>query len=373
MFSLPASAWLSAVKTAARAVIPKPVVPALENVRFDVRDGWLSLTASDSETTVTVRRELSSCSYEGSFLVPAAYAVSPFAGLALRRIEFRPFDGRLDVSWEGGSVSLPTLPADDWPETFVKEGREESGVVDIPSLKEGLDLVDYACAKDEVRQVLCGVNLEFRGAGLDLVATDAHRLAVASVPKASSPRAFTILLPRRTAAVLKPLLGGDGEVAVRRYDKYATFSLEDKGVFVSGRLLEGTFPNWRSVVPSSRAMSARVYRTDLLDVWKRIDACVGPDGVLRLEFGRTRLELSGRDLGFNVSGQEVVSCSDGPERFVIGLRSKLFQSVIENLPGMRALIEFSDPKMNVVFRDADEDAEKVHVLALLTPMMLTNE
>lgn len=368
-FTIQASAYLAAARTAASAIIPKPVVPSLANIRFDVAADEALLTGSDSETTVTAHAMLRAGSSPAAFLVPAQFAMEPFKGLSLQILKFEYFGDRLDVSWDGGLVSLPTFSAEEYPALPQPSGDTDTGSVDAKSLKDALDLTDYACGKDEARPILTGVNFEFRGSGLDLVATDAHRLIATTIPEASSLRAFSFPLPKKTVSVLKPLLRPSCSVTVTRCGNYATFAVGDT-LTVTGRLLEGSFPAWRAVVPTSLPFTAKVSRDALVAACGRIDACAGTDGVLKMDFRPSLLGLSGQDLGFGVSGSEDVRCEYDGDDVTVGVRSSLAVPLLSKMPGIRLCIDVRDSKTNIIFRDADHDEEKMHTMALLTPMIL---
>lgn len=368
-FTIQASAYLAAARTASSAIIPKPVVPSLANIRFDIGADEIRLTGSDSETTVTAQASLRGGSSPTAFLVPAQFALEPFKGLSLQILTFEYHGDRLDVSWDGGLVSLPTFSSEEYPALPQVSGDTESGSADAKSLKDALDLTDYACAKDEVRPILMGVNFEFRGSGLDLVATDAHRLIATTIPEATSLRAFSFPLPKKTVAVLKPLLRPSCSVAVTRCSNYATFVIGDT-LTVVGRLLEGSFPAWRAVVPTSLPFTAKVDRDALVAACGRIDACAGTDGMLKMDFHSSLLGVSGQNLGFGVSGSEEVRCEYEGDDVTVGMRSSLAVPLLSKMPGVRLCIDVRDSKTNIIFRDADHDEEKMHTMALLTPMIL---
>lgn len=368
-FTIQASSYLAAARIASSAIIPKPVVPSLANIRFEVTADEVMLTGSDSETTVTAHAQLRNGSSTASFLVPSQFAIEPFKGLSLQILTFEYRGDRLDVSWDGGLVSLPTFSSEEYPALPQPSGDTESGSVDAKSLKDALELTDYACAKDEARPILMGVNFEFRGTGLDLVATDAHRLVATTIPEASSLRAFSFPLPKKTVAVLKPLLRPSCSVAVTRCGNYATFAVGET-LTVVGRLLEGSFPAWRAVVPTSLPFTAKVDRDALVAACGRIDACAGGEGVLKMDFRPSMLGVYGQNIGFGVSGNEDVRCEYDGDGVTVGMRSALAVPLLSKLPGVRVCIDVRDPKTNIIFRDDDYNEEKMHTMALLTPMIL---
>lgn len=373
-FSIAAGVFLRAVALAAKAVVAKPVMPALENLRFDIHDGYLTLSGSDTETTVSVRRELITCGYNGSFLVLPAMVRDPLKGLSASRLDFRVEGWSLTISWPGGEVSMPVMSSDEWPAEDSVQGESFSARTISGDLLSAMSLTDYACAKDETRPQICGMDFEFQGDGLVLVATDAHVLAATTLPQAAAPRAFSFILPRRTASVLKSLLGGSLDVDVRCDDRFVSFSIADAGILVRGRLVEGAFPNWRSIVPHDPPVTARTARGAVLEACTRMGACSGTGRLVVLSFRASTMEVSAADLGMQLSGHETVPVRmEGGDGIEIGFRAEGLMSVLDNMPGITLRIGMTDAGKAAVMRDDDEDRKRMHTLAVIMPVMIDKE
>ena len=381
-FSIVAKNFLSAVSAVRKVVISKPVIPALENIRFDVKEGWLTLSASDTETTVSVRRELIEATFEGSFLVLPTFVGDILKGLSLQRLDFEVFDSRLDISWTEGRISVPLFTADEWPLDEGAKGEVLTARMISDDITAALSLVDYACAKDEVRPTLCGVEFSFLGAGkgVTMAASDAHVMAVAEVPRAEADKVFSFVLPKKTAARIKAMLTLSHDVSIMRDDRRVTFTVEDAGITVSGRLAEGKFPNWRAVVPSKFASEASVLRESLLETTLRLGVCAGPGKGLLLSFADGRLAVESRDIGMNADGEEWIPCTMEGEGVKVCFRMDLFRAVLESLPGFKARFYMNDGSSAVVIRDADAAAREdkgeadhdIRFFALMMPITWNN-
>lgn len=377
-FSIGAGTFLGAVTMARRAIIAKPVVPAYENLRFDIRGGMMSVTGSDGQTTITVRREIAEGAFEGSFLVMPQFVNDIIKGLSFQRLTFAVSGGRMDVSWDDGSFSVPVFEDNDWPETEPVKGEVRSATMQSDDLRAAIDLVKDGCAKDEVRPQLCGIYFDFLGEdkGLKMVSTDAYVLVVADVPNAYAPAAFSFTLPRKTAEELKAHIPEGYDVSITRDDSSATFTCEDAGIIIRGRLLEGKFPVWQSVIPKRFAAKAELPRVSLVASVVRLGACSGPGKVVLLEFSQSGLDLSAQDIGMSAEGQEHLVCAfEGEAPLKICFNHERLKRVLDNLPGTRLLCRMNDGKTGVVLKDADDLAGKkkkqkgIKVFALMIPTM----
>lgn len=381
MFSLRASTLLGAVAAAARAVAAKPVLPALENLLVEVLGGILSVSGSDTETTVKVSRELVSSSFEGSFLVDPAHILDTLKGLDAVWLEISVNESFLDITWPGGTVTVPVLGAADWPERPEDKGDVETAVVAADDLLQGLSLAEPFCAKDELRPVLCGVSFLFLGygGGLEMVASETHRLCVATILHGGAPKAFSFILPQKACTVLRAMLKAapGEEVSIRLVGNFVTFSLEDRMESLTARLVEGSFPNWKAIIPKDAVLMAEFSMDTLVAALQRMEGCAGKFGNAVFTFGATGLALSASDLGFGLRGDEDVSCAMEGEPVTVAFAPDTIIAALKALPFSRVRMEVFGDKKGVLFKDAGEGKEgeeekkkkAVECFALVMPRM----
>ena len=374
-FRIYASAWVSAMRTAAKAVISKPVLPQLENIRVSISDLALRAEAGDTETWISVGRELVEGGYQGAFLVPAKFSFAPFAELGNTILTFSVQGGSsLAVEWRGGMVTIPIFEDAEWPGLpVIDEKQYSSGAVAAENLSSALAMSDYAVARDEARPILSGMLFDFLGycSGLQVVATDAHRLVSVTIPDATSSSAFSLIVPRRSVQILKSLISVGETISVTADKNHVHFSLREDGLLtLTVRLMEGVYPNWRSIIPRDTLMEAQVPVSELTPAIERAAACTSSDGFVRMSFSPSSLALSAQDLGYQTYGEMELPCSfDGPP-FDFGIRASHLADLVEKMPGKILRMRFTDASKAVLVRDAEEDEEKVHVMTIIMPVML---
>jgi DNA polymerase-3 subunit beta len=140
--------------------------------------------------------------------------------------------------------------------------------LDPAALVQGLRATLFASSGDESKQLLTGVHLHLDPQGLECAATDGHRLAVLRLPhlqeEASTPadgEPFAVTVPARSLRELERLLSGRPSA-----DPLSLFC--DRGQVVllwadqvlTTRSLEGTYPNYRQLIPPSFSRSISLDR-----------------------------------------------------------------------------------------------------------------
>lgn len=230
-------------------------------------------------------------------------------------------DKRLVVRSGKSRFQLQTLPPEDFPRLAAAEGSTTSFEVPQKALKGLLALVQYAMAQQDIRYYLNGLLLLVDGEELRVVATDGHRLAVATRPVGTGGLARQeLILPRKTVLELAKLLGDtDDPVVVDLSGTQARFRFG--GILLASKLIDGKFPDYQRVIPTAhpkrlamnrQALGAALQRAAILtsDKFRGVRWVLG-DGSLRItctnteqEEAQEELEVDYRgealDIGFNV-------------------------------------------------------------------------
>ena len=124
-----------------------------------------------------------------------------------------------------------------------------------------------------------------------MVATDSYRLAVRDLPQSSMLAAGQkVLVPGRALAELQRILSGDDELTVRLGAREAVF--EAGGTRLTTRLIEGEYPNYRNLLPSSYPNLLTVGREALLEALRRVKILAQDSTPVRLTLGGDTLQLT---------------------------------------------------------------------------------
>jgi DNA polymerase-3 subunit beta len=192
-------------------------------------------------------------------------------------VPFRPFMGFI-TSLPEGPVQLKrigrslSVKSGAFQGKFIVGKNEEFPIIprvsktDVITLKskeflEAIEDVLPATALTETRPELSGVSLSVEGHKLSIAATDTFRLALRTLPYTSDD-VFSLILPRRTAQELTRIFREGETIAFRIGEQQCTFDTSD--ILFSSRLLEGTFPDFRAIIPKDPEVVVRVATRELL-------------------------------------------------------------------------------------------------------------
>ena len=162
--------------------------------------------------------------------------------------------------------------------------------LDVENFAAALEQVVKAASIDDSRPILTGVLLAAESDGLRLVATDSYRMAMRDLPGTEVlGRDQTVLVPSRALDVVNRLLGDAASLSIQLGERDAGFAIDD--VRIATRLIEGEFPNYRSLIPDSHPNQLTVDRDTLISALQRVRLLARDATPVRLAMTSEGLEL----------------------------------------------------------------------------------
>ncbi|OGZ96284.1 MAG: DNA polymerase III subunit beta [Candidatus Sungbacteria bacterium RIFCSPLOWO2_02_FULL_54_10] len=237
-------------------------LPILGHVLLAAQGNVLTLTATNLEHAVELRVP-ARVTKEGRASVPAKVFASVLQSLGDGEVWGEGERGNLHLRTNARESRLNGSVVDDFP-LVPKVKKTATFSVDAASLARALAHVLPAVSASEFKPELSGVFFRPGKQELTLAATDTFRLAESVVPLAKNePGAESpFIMPHRSAAELSRILDGeDGMVRIAVGDNQ--MSAETGGGLLTSRLIEGSFPDYKAIIPTRFATSAYLSREDV--------------------------------------------------------------------------------------------------------------
>ena len=230
-------------------------VPILGTVLMKATDkGQLSLLCSD---TGLLARTLTPCEVAKTGSI--AIDVRRFNDLIKAVPDKQPIE--ISVEAKGNTLlvksgrsrfRLPALAASDYPQMLPAKEERLSITIGARRLADMISDITASMADADLRPFLNGALFSLDREGLWLVSTDGHRMSISHEPIVGSdtlvPR--NVIIPRKTVLLAKKLLLQGGSVTLTLGSKNVQFLFAD-GAVLLGNAVDGTYPNWRSVIPAT--------------------------------------------------------------------------------------------------------------------------
>lgn len=336
---------VEALSAVGRAVANRGgALPVLSGVRMELTGDALHLTGSDLDLTVSVTVEVAG-EDDGVAVMPAKIAADVVRSLEPGRVEITVEGDEAHIAAGRFSSSIRLLPADEFP--LISPPAQDAVTLDATELESALSQVVPAASSDDARPILTGVLMAAEGSGLRLVATDSYRLSVRDLAgSAVLEEGQSVLVPSRALRELVRALG-DGDVTLRLGEREAVF--EVGSTRVTTRLIEGEFPNYRGLIPSSYPNRMVVGREALSDAVRRVRLMAREATPVRLTMSGSGVELDAvtQDIG---QASEAVDASFEGNELTVGFNPEFLLDGLDVAPGDEVVLETIDANKPAVLR-----------------------
>ncbi len=372
-FSISSSALSSRLTTLAKVVNSKNSLPILDSFLFEVHNGELTITASDSENVMRTTLALDSCDGEGNFAVNNHTILDAVKELAEQplAIDINYDEWKMYVTYQNGSYNFPVQNADEFPRAQAVSEGATTIVTNASILNDNITRSIFATAQDELRPVMNGIYFDLTADSLAIVASDGHKLVRNKNYSIKNDNAASFILPKKPANILRTVLAKDeNEVVVKFDERSAEISFAD-GVLTC-RLIEGRYPNYNSVIPQDNPNKLTVDRKGLVGALRRVLPFASDSSqLIRFHVENGSLEVSAEDIDFSTSAKESVACDYDGQSMSIGFKGSSMVEILNNLESERVIVELADPsRAGVVV--PEEQPENEEVLMLIMPMLLND-
>lgn len=337
------------LQQATKVVNSRNTIPILDTVRLVAADGRLTVTATDLDIEVSGGIEA-----EGDFAgcLNARMLAGIVGKLPGDTVEIEAEGPQVTVKAGRSRFKLAVLPIDDFP-TMEAGAFATSAKLDLAAL---LAPVAFAMSSEETRYYLNGVHLHEYGGALVAVATDGHRLGCHTGPAA--PDNFpAIIVPRDTVSIVPK-----GEVTLEASDTKIRIMCGD-GTTIISKLVQGTFPDYRRVIPTGNDKLVTFTAADMIAAAERVSAIAAERGGagVRLAIADGEIALTLRGAGNEAT--DAVACQYDGEPIEIGFSPTYVAELLSKFPAGTVSMALADAGSPAVFTSDANDA----LLCVLMP------
>ena len=371
-FILSSLKLLKAIQALSGVINSSNTLPILDDFLFNIAEDELKITASDLETTMTVSIKPDMVEGKGQVTIPARLLIDVMKNFPDIPVSFNIDEATLaiEITTGEGRYKMVGHKSDEFPQVPV---IAEPSVWDIPAdvLACGFEKTIFATGSDEIRPIMTGVFMAMSDTCLTFVATDAHKLVRYRRMDVKSDAAASFIVPKKPINQLKNILAGraDEPVHVEFNNTNASFTFGEYKLIC--RLIEGRYPNYEAVIPTTNPNKLIVDRQLLNAAIKRV-AIFSSKAThqIRFKISGQELVLTAEDLDYSNEAKERLTCNYSGEDMEIGFSSKFFQEMLANLSQTEIQLEMSAPNRAGIITPVDNQNADEDILMLLMPVML---
>jgi len=287
---------LNGLQAVQNLVASRTTLPILSNVLLRAKEGTLELTATDLDVTVCCAVE-ATVQKVGASTVPVKklFGIARELGAAQLEIEVDEKNG-CKIKAGSSYYRMNGLAAEEFP-PLPKFADDKKLVLPQEKLKGMLRRTSFAVSSDETRYVLNGLFCSLKDHKVTLVATDGRRLALTDEEAdISAENEGDFIIPTKAVNELNRLLQPAGSVEIKVTENQASFDLKGEtgfSVLLITKLVEGSYPNYRQVIPAESAERIALVREELLQALRRAEIMTSEkSNSVKLAFTKNNLAIT---------------------------------------------------------------------------------
>lgn len=361
--TVPRTSFLQHVQRCQNIVEKRSTNAILSNLLLQASEQSLKIVATDLQIGVssTLSATLHS---EGEVTVSAKKLFDIVKELDVDSdIEIITEAAFMEIKSGRSKFKLSTLPATDYP-GVPEQDTDFSIQIDGQDLATMIGATSFSMSTDETRKYLTGTLFEVSSDhGLQLVATDGHRMALMGVKLGQSVEDCHAIVPRKAVAEIKKICDEvEGTVTLSLGKRQVRLDAAEHSL--TSKVIDAQFPVYQDVIPSNNPEEAMVDR-DLMDQILRKSMIVANEFThdVRLQFSSSGLHVSAHNTE-QEQAEAFIDADYSGREVGIGFNGRYLRDVLGAVNTDRVRIQFRDELSPVLLLEEGSDDSKYVVMPM---------
>lgn len=254
-----------AVSRAERVTGKNLTLPVLNSVLFIASGKSLKLRATNLSLGIEVDIP-AKIDQEGVVAISGSVLGGVFSNISQNEdVLLEGVDGNLIIKTKKSKIKLKGQPHEDFPTLPTVSGGGFE--IEARKLSDGIKSVYYSSAVSDIKPEISSVYMYSDGGDLVFVSTDSFRLAEKKIKLKKDEDVPGVLIPFKNVPEILRVFGESTEVLKVNFNKnLISFSSDD--VYLTSRVIDGVFPDYRQIVPKEFGTEAIILKQDLLNALK---------------------------------------------------------------------------------------------------------
>ena len=259
--SLAKNDLISALQIVSKGLSTKPQTPILSGIYMTAKEGQLELQTTNYELgfILTIPAEIH---ITGTAVLPGKYLTEFARKLPAEEvsIDTDSADGLAVIQSGTARFTLRTMEISDFPILHRMDGTLHFTIKDR-TLARLVKKSAFACLREEQRDrrpIFTGCQLEVEGKEITFAATNVHRLAVKSEQLEEDAGQIRVIIPAKFLEEVTRTISSEVPADIHVTCSYNQVSMSSGSIYMTARLIEGTFPDYRRVIPREENIRTKV-------------------------------------------------------------------------------------------------------------------
>jgi DNA polymerase-3 subunit beta len=352
-----------------RGVSPRSTIQILGGILLEAGEEVVRLSAMDMELSIQTSSP-AEVEEKGRVVIPARIFNDVVRSLSKEDLTLvhDTSEGVVRLSARENEYRIRAYAAEDFPQL---PKFDEAGAFKVggEALVETVDKVSRSYSRDETRPVLTGILISFEEARVRMVTTDSYRLSLKETELVTTfDGSREAIIPARAMQEVSRIFSSSDEeqVEVVLSENQALFRIGD--VLFGTRLIEGNFPEYKRLLPTTFEREISVSREELIETLRRVSFFTQrqtPSVPVSLDFSEGAVEVTVRNGEVGEARERLPATSE--DEFHILFNPSYLLDGVSAVDSEKVLFKLNEPlKPGLIVPETDE--EEPDFLYLITPM-----
>lgn len=321
----------------------KITLPVLSNFLFATENGQIKLASTDLETGIVgyIKGEIIE---EGAITIPAKKFSEIIKEIPEENVEIKTEGYSINIKTKKSKFTLTGIDQREYPK-MQEYDKDNVITLNTKSLVSMFQKTLFAVSKDMQRFVLTGVYMVIDNGKMEMVATDGKRLAYTSIDGMDTNIKGSAVLPTKAINDLSKIISLNSSITnikMNLADNLATFIIND--IVFQTRLIEGTFPNYKQVMPGKDLLTIKLNVQETLMAVKQAalfttNLLSGSTGAIKMLFNNNKAIVSAQSSSSG-SGEIEIDVEYSGEPATILFNPNYVKDVLQNIEEENAILSY---------------------------------
>jgi DNA polymerase-3 subunit beta len=391
-FSVTSNEFIRAINKVIGVIPTRSTLPILGNVYLNLEGNTLTVIGTDLEIYIKATLSVNG-KIDGKVAVPAKRLETLLQNLGNVELNLELQNNyKLVIKTKGARWVITGEDPNDFPLPVEVENPKIIEINNIV-LCRYLAKAIHAASSDELRRSMNGVFFEIKKGEFRVVSTDGHRLVKITRGNFNyDGEKFTLLVPIKTSQIITRLFKGSKTADSKIIEAETENSDENndntqpvvssnviiylsaefiqckfENITVTSRLIDDTFPNYESVIPTDNEKTLKVEKLPLIGSVKR-SIIMSDEVTKRTSFNvnDNELKVKAANNEYGTDSEETIDCNfTDNEPFEISFNGKYLLEALQHFDSNEVLFDFSSPLKASVLRPSEqEEGEEMMMLVM---------
>ena len=351
------SEMVNALQIVTKAIASKPQTPILSGIFLRADNGILEMQATNNEIGLINKipaeiEEPGQVALGGRYLLEV---IRKMPGDSLT-LSYNRTEKIVNITSGQANFTLLSMNAAEFPTIKEIESTVNFTIKDNV-LRSLIKKTVFACSKDESRPVFTGCSLAVADNKITMAATNMHRLAVKYEQFNEELGNIKVIIPSLILQELLHNMTSEIPTDVQVSCNFNQISFAFDNLYMTSRLIEGAFPDYNNVIPSSHSTLVTLDSAEFNAAVDRVSLISrsGDYNVIKLEFANSQLVISSNNPDVGNAVENIPASIEGPE-ITIAFNAQYIMDVMKNIDSSKCELRLTQPLSPITIREEHNDA-----------------